>query len=90
MHANYQYWRDDNERLIVYRVPRLQFAFQKFTDAVADFLKTVDPAKIDFTFPEPTITFDRQLRIDAGRSPVPNGVDSGWGDDRFSGRLDSR
>jgi len=66
MHSNYRYWRDDNERLMGYRVPRLQFAFQKFTDGVADFLKTVDPATIDFSFPEPTITFDRQLELTLG------------------------
>ena len=66
MHSNYRYWRDDHERLMGYRVPRLPFAFQKFTDAVANFLKTVDPATIDFSFPEPTITFDRRLELTMG------------------------
>jgi alkyl sulfatase BDS1-like metallo-beta-lactamase superfamily hydrolase len=66
MHSNYRYWRDDNERLMGYRVPRLQFAFQKFTDAVAGFMETVDPATIDFSFPEPTITFDRRLELTMG------------------------
>ncbi len=65
MHRNYRYWRDDNQRLMGYRVPKTSFAFQKFNDAIVEHLKTVDPATIDFSFPEPTTTFDRyhELRI---------------------------
>ena len=59
MHRNYRYWRDDNERLMGYRVPKTSFAFQKFSDAVLEHFKTIDPATIDFSFPEPTTTFDR-------------------------------
>jgi len=60
MHANYRYWRDDTERLGAYRAPKASFAFQKFTDAITEALKDVDPATMDFTFPEPTTTFDHQ------------------------------
>jgi alkyl sulfatase BDS1-like metallo-beta-lactamase superfamily hydrolase len=66
MHANYRYWRDDNVRLGGYRAPKTSFAFQKFTDAVIEHLKDVDPATIDFSFPEPTTTFDRQLKFTVG------------------------
>ena len=66
MHANYRYWRDDNERLGGYRAPKTSFAFQKFTDAVIEHLKDVDPATIDFSFPEPTTTFDRRLNFTVG------------------------
>jgi alkyl sulfatase BDS1-like metallo-beta-lactamase superfamily hydrolase len=58
MHRNYRYWRDDNERLMGYRVPKTSFAFQKFSDAVLEHFKTIDPTTIDFSFPEPTTTFD--------------------------------
>src|SRR6476619_5619954 len=60
MHANYRYWRDDTEPLGAYRAPKASFAFKKFTDAITGALKDVDPATIDFSFPEPTTTFDRQ------------------------------
>jgi alkyl sulfatase BDS1-like metallo-beta-lactamase superfamily hydrolase len=66
MHANYRYWRDDNERLGGYRAPKTSFAFQKFTDAVIEHLKDVDPATIDFSFPEPTTTFDRHHTFSVG------------------------
>ncbi|MGA8328090.1 MAG: alkyl sulfatase dimerization domain-containing protein [Mycobacterium sp.] len=66
MQANYKYWRDDNVRLGGYRAPKSAFAFQKFTDAVMEHLKDLDPATIDFSFPEPTTTFDRQLRFTVG------------------------
>jgi len=66
MHANYRYWRDDNQRLGGYRAPKTSFAFQKFTDAVMEALKDVDPATIDFSFPEPTITFDRRHEFTVG------------------------
>jgi alkyl sulfatase BDS1-like metallo-beta-lactamase superfamily hydrolase len=59
MHRNYRYWRDDNSLLMGYRVPKTSFAFQKFSDAVLEHFKTIDPATIDFSFPEPTTTFDR-------------------------------
>ena len=62
MHANYRYWRDDNQRLVGYRAPKTSFAFQKFTDAVVEHFKDLDPATIDFSFPEPTTTFDRRHR----------------------------
>jgi alkyl sulfatase BDS1-like metallo-beta-lactamase superfamily hydrolase len=60
MHANYQYWRDDTARLGAYRAPKASFAFQKFTDAFTGALKHVDPATMDFNFPEPTTTFEHQ------------------------------
>ena len=66
MHANYRYWRDDNTRLGGYRAPKTAFAFQKFTDAIVEALKDVDPATIDFSFPEPTTTFDRQHELTVG------------------------
>ena len=66
MHANYRYWRDDNTRLAGYRAPKTAFAFQKFTDAIVEALKDVDPATIDFSFPEPTTTFDRQRELTVG------------------------
>ncbi|OBK20582.1 MBL fold metallo-hydrolase [Mycobacterium asiaticum] len=66
MHRNYRYWRDDNERLMGYRVPKTSFAFEKFTQAMLEHFKTVDPATIDLSFPEPTTTFDRQHQFTAG------------------------
>ena len=66
MQANYKYWRDDNVRLGGYRAPKTAFAFQKFTDAVMEHLKEIDPATIDFSFPEPTTTFDRHLNFTIG------------------------
>jgi alkyl sulfatase BDS1-like metallo-beta-lactamase superfamily hydrolase len=66
MHANYRYWRDDNTRLGGYRAPKTQFAFQKFTDAVVKHLQDIDAATIDFSFPEPTTTFDRKLALTVG------------------------
>ena len=66
MHRNYRYWRDDNERLMGYRVPRTSFAFQKFSDAILEHFKTIDPATIDFSFPEPTTTFDRRHAMTVG------------------------
>ena len=66
MHRNYRYWRDDNERLMGYRVPKTAFAFQKFSDAVMEHFKTIDPATIDFSFPEPTTTFDRRHELTVG------------------------
>jgi alkyl sulfatase BDS1-like metallo-beta-lactamase superfamily hydrolase len=70
MHANYRYWRDDNIRLGGYRAPKTQFAFQKFTDAVMEHLKDLDPATIDFSFPEPSTTFDRVLTFTLGGRDV--------------------
>jgi alkyl sulfatase BDS1-like metallo-beta-lactamase superfamily hydrolase len=68
MQANYRYWRDDIQRLGGFRAPKTAFAFQKFTDAVMEHLKTIDPATSDFSFPEPTITFDhRHTFIVGGR-----------------------
>lgn len=58
MHANYRYWRDDNARLTGYRATKSSFAFQKFTDVFMEHFKTTDPSTIDFSFPEPTVTFD--------------------------------
>ena len=66
MHRNYRYWRDDNQRLMGYRVPKTSFAFQKFSDAVLEHFKTIDPATIDFSFPEPTTTFDRHHEMTIG------------------------
>ena len=66
MHRNYRYWRDDNNLLMGYRVPKTSFAFQKFSDAVLEHFKTLDPATIDFSFPEPTTTFDRHHALTAG------------------------
>jgi alkyl sulfatase BDS1-like metallo-beta-lactamase superfamily hydrolase len=66
MHRNYRYWRDDNERLMGYRVPKTSFAFQKFTTAMLEHFKTMDPATIDFSFPEPTTTFDRRHALTVG------------------------
>ena len=66
MHRNYRYWRDDNALLMGYRMPKTSFAFQKFSDAVVEHLKTIDPATIDFSFPEPTTTFDQQYRFEVG------------------------
>jgi alkyl sulfatase BDS1-like metallo-beta-lactamase superfamily hydrolase len=66
MHRNYRYWRDDNKLLMGYRVPKTSFAFQKFSDAVLEHFKTLDPATIDFSFPEPTTTFDRHHELTAG------------------------
>jgi alkyl sulfatase BDS1-like metallo-beta-lactamase superfamily hydrolase len=66
MHRNYKYWRDDNGLLMGYRVPKTSFAFQKFTDAVQEHFKTIDPATIDFSFPEPATTFDRRHHMTVG------------------------
>lgn len=66
MHRNYRYWRDDNTLLMGYRVPKTSFAFQKFSDAVLEHFKTLDPATIDFSFPEPTTTFDQRHNITVG------------------------
>jgi len=66
MHRNYRYWRDDNTLLMGYRVPKTSFAFQKFSDAVLEHFKTIDPATIDFSFPEPTTTFDQRMSLTAG------------------------
>jgi alkyl sulfatase BDS1-like metallo-beta-lactamase superfamily hydrolase len=66
MHRNYRYWRDDNNLLMGYRVPKTSFAFQKFSDAVLEHFKTIDPATIDFSFPEPTTTFDRRHELTVG------------------------
>jgi alkyl sulfatase BDS1-like metallo-beta-lactamase superfamily hydrolase len=66
MHRNYRYWRDDNNLLMGYRVPKTSFAFQKFSEAVLEHFKTLDPATIDFSFPEPTTTFDRHHEMTVG------------------------
>lgn len=66
MHRNYRYWRDDNALLMGYRVPKTSFAFQKFSDAVLEHFKTIDPATVDFSFPEPTATFDQRHGIVVG------------------------
>jgi alkyl sulfatase BDS1-like metallo-beta-lactamase superfamily hydrolase len=66
MHRNHRYWRDDNERLMGYRVPKTSFAFQKFSDAVLEHFKTIDPATIDFSYPEPTTTFDQRHHLELG------------------------
>jgi glyoxylase-like metal-dependent hydrolase (beta-lactamase superfamily II) len=66
MHANYRYWRDDNDRLTGYRAPKAAFAFQQFTDAFLKHFETIDPATVDFSFPEPTITFDRRIDLQFG------------------------
>lgn len=70
MHRNYRYWRDDNTLLMGYRMPKTSFAFQKFSDAMLDHFKTQDPADpaptFDFSFPEPTTTFDQRHSITVG------------------------
>lgn len=66
MHRNYRYWRDDNQSLMGYRVPKTSFAFQKFSDAMLEHFKTLDPATIDFSFPEPTTTFDQRHEMTIG------------------------
>ncbi|MBW0016533.1 MAG: MBL fold metallo-hydrolase [Mycobacterium sp.] len=66
MHRNYHYWRDDNQRLMGYRVPKTSFAFRKFSDAMLEHFKTIDPATIDFSFPEPTTTFDMRHHTTVG------------------------
>lgn len=66
MHANYRYWRDDNARLAGYRAPKASFAFQKFTDAIVEHLQDIDPATVDFSFPEPDVTFDRRHEFTVG------------------------
>nr|ABP45956.1 beta-lactamase domain protein [Mycolicibacterium gilvum PYR-GCK] len=66
MHRNYRYWRDDNSLLMGYRVPKTAFAFQKFSDAVMEHLKAIDTSSIDFSFPEPTVTFDQHHEFDVG------------------------
>lgn len=69
MHRNYRYWRDDNQRLMGYRVPKTSFAFQKFSDAMLEHFKTQDPADsptFDFSFPEPTTTFDQRHEMTIG------------------------
>lgn len=66
MHRNYRYWRNDNALLMGYRVPKTSFAFAKFSDAVLEHFKTIDPATIDFSFPEPTTTFDRSHTFTVG------------------------
>ncbi|OBI37064.1 alkyl sulfatase dimerization domain-containing protein [Mycobacterium colombiense] len=66
MHRNYRYWRDDNERLGGYRAPKTAFAFQKFSDAIVAALHDIDPATIDFSFPEPDTTFDHRHSFAVG------------------------
>jgi alkyl sulfatase BDS1-like metallo-beta-lactamase superfamily hydrolase len=66
MHRNYRYWRDDNTLLMGYRMPKTSFAFAKFSEAVLEHFKTIDPATIDFSFPEPTTTFDQRHAITVG------------------------
>ena len=66
MHRNYRYWRGDHERLMGYRMPKTSFAFKKFSDAVLEHFKTIDPATIDFSFPEPTTTFDQRHELTVG------------------------
>jgi glyoxylase-like metal-dependent hydrolase (beta-lactamase superfamily II) len=66
MHRNYRYWRDDNQRLMGYRMPKTSFAFKKFSDAVVEHFKTIDPTTIDFSFPEPTTTFDQHHELTVG------------------------
>lgn len=66
MHRNYRYWRDDNTLLMGYRMPKTSFAFGKFSDAMLEHFKTIDPATIDFSFPEPTTTFDQRHSFGVG------------------------
>lgn len=66
MQRNYRYWRDDNALLAGYRVPKTNFAFGKFSAAIAEHLKTIDPSTIDFSFPEPTTTFDTAHAFEVG------------------------
>jgi alkyl sulfatase BDS1-like metallo-beta-lactamase superfamily hydrolase len=66
MHSNYRYWRNDHELLAGYRAPKTTFAFEKFSIAIMEHLKTIDPATIDFSFPEPTVTVDRHLELQYG------------------------
>jgi len=66
MHANYRLWRDDNERLTPARAAKTSFAFKKFSDAFIQYFQSVDPATIDFSFPEPTTTFSDRLELKIG------------------------
>ncbi|WKG04011.1 alkyl sulfatase dimerization domain-containing protein [Mycolicibacterium sp. HK-90] len=66
MHSSYRYWRSDHELLAGYRAPKTTFAFEKFSIAIMKYLGTVDPATIDFSFPEPSTTFDRRLELKYG------------------------
>jgi alkyl sulfatase BDS1-like metallo-beta-lactamase superfamily hydrolase len=66
MHSNYRFWRNDHELLAGYRAPKTTFAFEKFSIAIMEHLKSIDPATIDFSFPEPTVTVDRRLELQYG------------------------
>ena len=50
------------------QISRRMFAFQKFSDAVMEHFKTIVPATIDFSFPEPTTTFDHHELTIGGRT----------------------
>lgn len=66
MHANYRYWRDDNDRLMPVRASKTSFAFKKFSDTFMEYFQTVDPATIDFSFPEPTTSFTDRYEVEIG------------------------
>jgi alkyl sulfatase BDS1-like metallo-beta-lactamase superfamily hydrolase len=66
MHANYRYWRDDNDRLAGYRAAKTSFAFQTITDALMEHLATVDLSTVDLKFPEPTTIVDHALEFKIG------------------------
>lgn len=66
MQANYRYWRDDHTRLAAYRAPKTAFAFGQVKDAASRALADMDLATIDFSFPEPTVTFDRRHDLTFG------------------------
>lgn len=66
MHANYRYWRDDNDRLMPVRASKTSFAFKKISDTFMEYFQTVDPATIDFSFPEPTTTFADRHEVEIG------------------------
>lgn len=67
MHTNYRHWRNDHELLAGYRAPKTMFAFAKFSKAIMEHLKTLDPSTIDFSFPQPTTTVDQRLELQYGR-----------------------
>ncbi|WP_029117396.1 alkyl sulfatase dimerization domain-containing protein [Mycobacterium sp. URHB0044] len=67
MHSNYRYWRNDHELLAAYRAPKAAFAFEKFSIAMMKHFETIDPASMDFSFPEPTTTVDRRLELQYGQ-----------------------
>ncbi|MET0896465.1 MAG: alkyl sulfatase dimerization domain-containing protein [Mycobacterium sp.] len=66
MQANYRYWRDDHIRLAAFRAPKTAFAFGQVKEAATKALAEMDLSTIDWSFPEPTITFERRHELTIG------------------------